>query len=128
MTATQSAPPLPPKAPTLPPGLGWRRRLARVVLWLERLLPALLPAARVAGVFLCAALLDLPPLLPWWGHAWVLVATGAAIVVLLWRGIARIVPPDAIAADRRLERDSGLSHRPLAALSGSSRPMMSRRW
>ncbi len=31
-----------------PPGLGWRRLLARVVLWFERLLPALLPAAQIA--------------------------------------------------------------------------------
>lgn len=101
----------------LPRGLGWRRRLARVVLWFERLLPALLPAARVAGLFLCAALLDLPALLPWWAHAGLLAGTGCAILVLLWRGLARIDAPDATAADRRLERDSGLSHRPLAALS-----------
>src|ERR1700733_4723850 len=49
-----------------PPGLGWRRFLARLVLWFECLLPALLPGARVAGVFLCVALLDLLPMLPWW--------------------------------------------------------------
>src|SRR4029079_4709211 len=67
-----------------PPGLGWRRLLARTVLWFERLLPALLPAARVAGVFLCLALLDLLPMLPWWLHAVVLGASGAAIVALLW--------------------------------------------
>ena len=87
----------------IPPGLGWRRRLARCVLWFERVLPALLPAARVLGIFLCVALLDLLPLLPWWLHAAALAATAVAIVVLLWRGLARIVPPDAIAADRRLE-------------------------
>jgi uncharacterized protein (TIGR02302 family) len=103
--------------PPIPPGLGWRRRLARLVLWFERILPALLPAARVAGLFLCVALLDVLPVLPWWAHAGVLVATAAAIVVLLWRGFTHLVPPDATAADRRLERDSGLSHRPLAALS-----------
>src|SRR5260221_14719808 len=103
--------------PVSPPGLAWRRLLARLVLWHERVLPALLPAARVAGVFLCAALLDLPPLLPWWGHALLLAGTGAAILVLLWRGVSGIVPPDATSADRRLERDSGLSHRPLAALT-----------
>ena len=108
--------PTPLPLPT-PPGLGWRRLIARAVLWFERLLPALLPAARVAGVFLCAALLDLLPLLPWWAHAALLAGTGVAIVVLLWRGLAGLVPPDATAADRRLERDSGLFHRPLAALS-----------
>jgi uncharacterized protein (TIGR02302 family) len=103
--------------PTGPKGLGWRRLLARLILWWERLLPAVLPAARVAGVFLCAAFLDLPSRLPWWGHAALLAGTGAAIGVLLWRGLTRLKPPDADAADRRLERDSGLSHRPLAALS-----------
>ena len=105
----------PPVSP--PPGLGWRRLLARLVLWFERLLPALLPAARVAGVFLCVALLDLLPMLPWWAHAGLLAGTAVAIVVLLWRGLTRLQPPDATAADRRLERDSGLSHRPLAALT-----------
>jgi uncharacterized protein (TIGR02302 family) len=87
------------------------------VLWFERLLPAFLPAARVAGVFLCAALLDLFPLLPWWAHTALLAGTGVAIMALLWRGLSRLVPPDATAADRRLERDSGLAHRPLAALT-----------
>ncbi len=103
--------------PPIPPGLGWRRRLARLVLWFERVLPAVLPAARVAGVFLCLALLDVLPLLPWWAHAAVLAGTALAIGVLLWRGLAAIIPPDAVAADRRLEKDSGLAHRPLAALS-----------
>jgi uncharacterized protein (TIGR02302 family) len=101
----------------IPPGLNRRRGLARLVLWFERVLPALLPAARVAGLFLCAALLDVPGWLPWWGHLGLLIGIGVVIVVLLWRGFARLVPPDGTAADRRLERDSGLSHRPLAALS-----------
>jgi uncharacterized protein (TIGR02302 family) len=100
-----------------PPGLGWRRLLARAVLWFERLLPALLPAATVAGVFLCVALLDLLPMLPWWAHAGVLIGTGLAMLALLWRGLSRLTPPDATAADRRLEQDSGLTHRPLAALT-----------
>lgn len=100
-----------------PPGLGWRRLLARAVLWFERLLPALLPAARVGGVFLCVALLDLLPMLPWWAHGGVLLGTGLAMLVLLLRGLSGLTPPDASAADRRLEQDSGLSHRPLAALT-----------
>jgi uncharacterized protein (TIGR02302 family) len=100
-----------------PPGLAWRRLLAWAVLWFERLLPALLPAARVAGLFLIVALLDLLPSLPWWAHAGVLAGTGLAVLALLWRGLSRLVPPDATAADRRLEQDSGLTHRPLAALT-----------
>ena len=100
-----------------PDGLGWRRVLARLVPWFERLLPALLPASRVVGLFLCAALLDLPGMLPWWAHIALLAGTALAVLVLAWRGIAGMVPPDALAADRRLERDSGLFHRPLAALT-----------
>ena len=87
------------------------------MLWFERLLPALLPAARIAGVFLCVALLDLLPMLPWWAHAGVLIGTGLAMLALLWRGLSGLTPPDATAADRRLEQDSGLTHRPLAALT-----------
>ncbi len=100
-----------------PPGLGWRRRGARLVLWFERLLPALLPAALAAGVFLIAALLDLPSSLPWWTHTALLILTGVGILLLLWRGLARLAPPRPHDADRRLERDSGLFHRPLAALT-----------
>ena len=56
-------------------------------------------------------------MLPWWAHAGVLAATGLAMLALLWRGLSGLTPPDATAADRRLEQDSGLTHRPLAALS-----------
>ena len=102
--------------PAEPVSLRWRRPLARVVLWFERLWPMLSPALWVAGAFLCLALLDLPPRLPWWGHTVLLAVAALGIAWLLWRGSRRLVPPDRAAADRRLERDSGLSHRPLAAL------------
>ncbi len=101
----------------VPPGLGWRRALARLVLWFERLLPAMLPAARIAGLFVCAALLDLPPLLPWWAHGLLLAGVAGTIAVLLWRGLSGLRAPGATDADRRLEHDSGLTHRPLAALN-----------
>ena len=99
-----------------PRGLGPRRTLARLILWWERLLPAVLPAAGVAGVFLALALLDVPKMLPWWGHAALLAVTGLAIAGLLWHGLSRLIRPSRDAADRRLERDSGLTHRPLAVL------------
>ena len=109
--------PEPPPRIDLPPGLGWRRHLALLVLWFERLLPAVLPAALVAGLFICVALLDVLPSLPWWAHTALLTGTAVAILALLWRGLRHLDRPDATAGDRRLERDSGLAHRPLAALS-----------
>ncbi len=93
------------------------RFLARCALLIEAVWPALWPPLGVAGLFLCAALLDLPPMLPGWAHVGVLVATGAAIFGLLYRGLRRVRLPDQAAADRRLEGASGLSHRPLSVLS-----------
>jgi uncharacterized protein (TIGR02302 family) len=94
-----------------------RRALARLVLLFERLWPALWPPLGIAGGFLCAALLDLPALLPAWLHATVLALVAAAILATLARGLRRTAIPDEAAADRRLERASGLAHRPLAVLS-----------
>ncbi|MCW3476976.1 DUF4175 domain-containing protein [Limobrevibacterium gyesilva] len=94
-----------------------RRAQARLVLLFERLWPALWPPIGLAGAFLCAALLDLPALLPPGLHAALLVVTVAAMLALLARGLYRIAMPDAGEADRRLERASGLRHRPLAVLA-----------
>ena len=71
----------------------------------------------MAGLFVCVALLDLPVLLPPWAHIGLLVGTGLLIVGLLIRGLHGIAAPDDVAADRRLEVASGLSHRPLAVLT-----------
>ena len=97
--------------------LARRRRLARSVLLFERLWPALWPPLGVAGLFLCLALFDLPRYLPPWPHALLLVGFGSATAWLLLRGLARLRLPDRPAADRRLERATGLAHRPLAALT-----------
>ena len=93
------------------------RFLARAALLIEAVWPALWPPLGVAGLFLSIALLDLLPLLPPWAHAAVLAATVIAILVLLYRGLRRVRLPNQAAADRRLEASSGLSHRPLVALS-----------
>ena len=97
--------------------LARRRRLARFVLLFERLWPAIWPPLGVAGLFLCLALFDVPRLLPPWPHALLLVGFGVALGWLLIRGLARLHLPDQPAADRRLERETGLAHRPLAALT-----------
>ena len=97
--------------------LARRRGLARFVLLFEVLWPALWPSIGVAGVFVCLALLDVPRFLPPWPHALILVGFGTAVGVLLVGGVMRLRVPDKAAADRRLEREAGLPHRPLAALT-----------
>jgi uncharacterized protein (TIGR02302 family) len=97
--------------------LAGRRALARSVILFERIWPALWPPLGVAGLFVCAALLDLPRLLPPWAHIGLLVVTALLIVGLLYRGLRGLAAPDDVAADRRLEIASGLTHRPLAVLT-----------
>ena len=105
--------------------LAGRRALARFAILFERIWPALWPPLGVAGVFVCAALLDLPRLLPPWWHFGMLAVTALLILGLLIRGLRTIVTPDDKAADRRLELASGLAHRPLAVLT--DRPVAWRR-
>jgi uncharacterized protein (TIGR02302 family) len=94
-----------------------RRALARAAILFERIWPALWPAIGIAGLFICAALLDLPRLLPPWAHIGLLAITLLLVIGLLVRGLSGIAAPDDRAADRRLEVASGLSHRPLAVLT-----------
>ncbi len=107
----------PADPPDLPPGLGRRRFLARAVLLWEQVWPALFPALCVLGVALLLALSGVAAHLPVWGHALTLSVLAAAFLVLLLRGLRRCRIPDRAAADRRLERDSGLRHRPLQGLA-----------
>ncbi len=88
-------------------GLSW---LALV--W-ERLWPRLWPAATVAILFAALVLADFLPLLPGWLHVAILAAFGLALPVALVRGLRRLRLPGIAAARRRLERTSGLDHRPL---------------
>lgn len=99
---------------------GWptaRLALARLVLAWERLWPALWPATLVSGVFLLALLFDLLPLLPGWLHALALAGFAVAALGALLRAIRSFRLPDRAAAARRLEKDSGLPHRPLGTLA-----------
>lgn len=93
------------------------RLLARAVLLFEGAWPALWPAAGLAGLFLAAALLELPQRLPGWAHALLLALVGLGVLGLLWHGLRRLTLPGDAAADRRLERASGLRHRPLTTLA-----------
>jgi len=94
----------------------WHLRAALLVLWAERLCVALWPALSVAMLIVAAALMGLPALLPAWLHAALLLVAVAAIVFLARRGWRPTARPALHAAERRLERDSGLRHRPFAVL------------
>ena len=91
--------------------------MARAAILFEALWPALWLPLAVVGIFLCAALLDLPPLLPNGLHFALLALVVLTTLGLLVRGFRKIRLPDDYAADRRLESESGLIHRPLSVLT-----------
>ncbi len=100
--------------------------LARLVLFWERLWPALLPVLCVLGLFTALALLELPALLPGWYHVALLVLFALLLTGAVWFGgrqwqvwgrqQGRQQGLGGGAIPRRLERDSGLTHRPLGTL------------
>jgi uncharacterized protein (TIGR02302 family) len=91
--------------------------LARAALLWERLWPACWPACAVLGAFFFLALSGLMSRLPGLLHGAILLALGAAFVTALGAAFRGLAMPDARAARRRLERASGLHHRPLQALA-----------
>ncbi|MGD0106037.1 MAG: DUF4175 family protein [Rhodopila sp.] len=97
--------------------LAGRRLLARAAILFEAVWPALWPPLAVIGLFLCAALLNLPPLLPASLHVALLALVLLTVVGMLVFGLRKIRLPDDRAADRRLETRSGLIHRPLSVLT-----------
>jgi uncharacterized protein (TIGR02302 family) len=96
--------------------LARRLFLSRAALAWERLWPTLWPTLCVVGIFLVIALFDLLSLVPGAGHVAILAGFAVAFVVAASWGLRRLVWPDALAARRRIELNSGLLHRPLAAL------------
>jgi uncharacterized protein (TIGR02302 family) len=105
--------------PDIAPGrlLARRLLLSRVALVWERLWPAVWPMLCVGGIFAIVALFDLLSLLPGLVHAAILAGFALAFVGAAVWGLRRLVWPDPLAAQRRLEINSGLAHRPLAALA-----------
>ena len=93
-----------------------RRRLSWLALIWEQFWPAAMPAICVAAVFAALAFLDLPQSLPPWLHAAALALSGLLFLAALWLGLSRWRWPATEEARRRLERTSGLAHRPLASL------------
>jgi uncharacterized protein (TIGR02302 family) len=96
--------------------MAWRLRLALIALAWEGFWPAFWPAAAMLLVFLVVAAFDLLPSLPGLLHAALLLLGLAGLgwgAFAAWHALRR---PDRHDARRRLERDSGLAHRPLEAL------------
>jgi uncharacterized protein (TIGR02302 family) len=102
-------------------GLPLRIRSYVAVSWfwllLERLLPALLPATLVAGTCLAIALFGLPRLLPPWPQLILLILCGLGFLAALWVGFRGFKLPDTGEAVRRVETDSGFTHRPITHLT-----------
>ena len=114
------------------PNMNRRLAFARLALLWERLWPMAVPLLSLLAVFVALALFDVLPTLPGWLHGLVLAGFAAGLGFLGWRAVSLARPSDDEAA-RRLERDSGLSHRPLAALAdrlaaGADDPVAKAMW
>src|SRR6201996_1066403 len=94
--------------------LGGRIALARAVLGVEKLLPRLWPAVGFAGFYLALALTGIFAFTPWPLQALALAATITASGLSLYDGFEDFAWPRGIDAERKLERDSGLVHRPVS--------------
>src|SRR5258707_14893085 len=104
-------------APTSPKGLVARVELARWALLWERFWPECAIALAVLGIFLVAALFDLPSLVPGWLHAaglTILAALLAGAPLSAFRSVRVPHPPP---ARRRREEGSRLPRRPPAAIA-----------
>jgi uncharacterized protein (TIGR02302 family) len=112
---------MPTSSPRTASPTGWRtdpldRRvaLARAVLAVERLLPRLWPAFGFFGFYLALALTGIFAFVPWPVQALLLAATITASALSLYDGFEDFAWPRSLDAARRLERDSGLAHRPIS--------------
>jgi uncharacterized protein (TIGR02302 family) len=77
--------------------------------------PGLTALASLAALFLALALFDGTALIPGWLHVLILAGFASAALRVLIH-LARLPKPTEDEAARRLERDSGVAHRPLAVL------------
>jgi uncharacterized protein (TIGR02302 family) len=103
-------------APIEPNRAARRLWLAAAALLWEGLWPALAPALAIVATFLVLALFDVPASLPGWLHAALLAAFAAAFIAALFMAFRELRLPRVALARRRIERESGLAHRPLTAL------------
>jgi hypothetical protein len=96
--------------------LRWRLWSAQLTLWWEETWRLAWPLPGLVATFVALALFDLLPLLPGLLHAGLLAFFVAAGLVIVWR-LRDLSWPSITDARRRLERDSGLAHRPLQTLA-----------
>jgi len=89
-------------------------RVARGAVAAERIVPALWPGLGFAGLYLALALFGLLPLLPWTLQSLLLAATITGVGLSLEHGLRGFRGPSWQDGARRLERDSGLHHRPIS--------------
>ena len=101
---------------TLHQRIAYLRRQARLALLVQALWSAFWPGQMVLGAFLLIALSDVLSRLDGWTHSAVLAALAVALGWIIRRARRRFRPPPPEAADRQIERASGLEHRPLASL------------
>jgi uncharacterized protein (TIGR02302 family) len=94
--------------------LGGKIALARAVLAIEKFLPRLWPAVGFTGFYLAVALTGVFAFIPWPLQALLLAATITASALSLVDGFEGFAWPRGIDAERKLERDSGLAHRPIS--------------
>ena len=90
------------------------RRASLVLVW-ERAWPVLVAVLVVVAVFLTVSWLGLWLELPGWARVAGLGLFGAALAWCL-SGLARLAPPSRAQTLSRLDRDSGVGHRPATAL------------
>lgn len=107
--------------------------LARAALFFEAVWPALWPATATAGLFLALALLDVFAQLPLWLHVPLVIAFLIAFLGGIYRVFTHLPRIRETHARHRIETDSGLDDRPLAALddelaAGNDDPMASMLW
>lgn len=101
---------------------AWRRRyrllleLSRAAVVWESVWPRAWPVLGVLGAFFGLAMFDVLPALPYWLHGTVLLGFAALLGHVLRTGIAGFRAAGLEAGRHRLERDSGLRHRPLTAI------------
>ncbi len=94
----------------------WRVQVAWAVAWWEAVWSALWPIPAIVGVFIALAWSDLLPLLGATGHTVVLAGFALWLSIAAIRSVRRFRHPTREQVERRIERASGLRHRPLAAL------------
>src|SRR5262245_25355397 len=98
------------------PGLQRKVGLAWLALAWAGLWPRLMPLLSAVALFIAAAHLDLFAGLDPWVHTGILAALVVGFGGLAWWQLRGFRWPLREAAIRRLERDSGVPHRPLVAV------------